>query len=427
MGFHLDEMAVLYRTNNQSRVLEEKLVLNNIPYRLVGGTNFYARKEIRDIVSYLKVIANRNDDLALARIINVPKRGIGDTTVSRARDFAIAQGMDLYDALLIVEEIPGLQRAAAKIQDFTAQIESFQRTLEEDSLSALYDEILEKTGYKMLLEAEGTDEATTRLENLKELKNKIVKYEEEAEFPNLTELLEDIALVADADNNDEDAEKVTLMTLHSAKGLEFPYVHMVGMEERLFPSGMAIDSDDPDAVEEERRLCYVGITRAMKVLHLSSANTRMMNGNRIYSKVSRFIDEIPSNLLVRQGNPSPDRKRYEASDRSRAGGYGSSAAYSGYSAPSSFRSLSPQAQAAKAAGKAKPYGGITMSSPQISKGMPTQLTVDYAVGDTVKHLKFGKGTVTELVKTGSDYEVKVDFDRVGEKKMFASLAKLKKL
>ncbi len=407
-GNSLNDMAVLYRTNNQSRVLEEKLLMNNVPYTLVGGTNFYSRKEIRDMVSYLKVVANANDDLAVARIINVPKRGIGDTTINRAREFALLSEMNLYDVLLTPEEIPGIQRAAEKIHGFTRQIEGFRQFMADATLDELYEEILEKTGYKMQLEAEGTDEARSRIDNLKELKNKIVKYEEEAEEPSLMELLEEISLVADTDREeDTEKERVTLMTLHSAKGLEFPYVYIVGMEERLFPSGMAIDSDDMDAVEEERRLCYVGFTRAMKGLALSGAGTRMVNGTRIYSKTSRFIDEIPENLLIRRGISEP--VSYEKRN---------------------WRNPEPQTSFSKSTSfpkKEKPYAGLTMSSPLISKGMPGQVVIDFAVGDTVKHLKFGKGTVTELVKTGTDYEVKVNFERVGEKKMFASLAKLKKL
>ncbi len=404
IGVSLSDIAILYRTNNQSRILEEKLIYANIPYRLYGGTNFYQRKEIQDIISYLKVINNPADDIALRRIINEPRRGIGDTTVNKAQEFAISNDMNLYDALLMAEEIPGLQRAAAKIKIFTDLMDELRLMAGSNDLTELFDMILEKTGYKMNLEAENTDEARARLDNIEELRNKVVSYEEEAENPNLTELLEEIALVADATDDDGDGNQVTLMTLHSAKGLEFPYVYMVGMEEGLFPSSMATCSDDPDDLEEERRLCYVGITRAMKELNLSAATVRMLRGTKMYSKVSRFIDEIPANLIERKGNAI---LRQESTG-------------SKYDAPFSIK-------------KEKPYAGVykkpayTMSSPEISKGMPGDVAINYQVGDTVKHIKFGKGTVKEMVKGGKDYEVTVDFERVGEKKMFASLAKLKKL
>lgn len=463
-GEALSDMAVLYRTNNQSRVIEEKLVMSGVPYKLVGGTGFYDRKEIRDILGYLKTVNNRDDEISLRRIINTPRRGIGDTTVNRIIDYAMANGIDLFSAMDMVESIPGAERAAGKVKDFTKLIYSLVDTYQEEGLAALYDAIIEKTEYAALLRAEGTDEAKSRLENLEELKNKIVDYEEGAESPNLTELLEEIALVADTETSIEKDDRVSLMTLHSAKGLEFPYVFMVGMEERLFPSGMAMDSDDPDALEEERRLCYVGITRAMKELRLSSASTRMINGSRNYSQVSRFIDEIPKNLIKRMGERAPGYmqrdsfgsrrgmfEEYPADDFGSSfggsGSYGSSFGRNSYGSGGSSFGSSGGGRASASGGSAygsfggssyggsgssggrsslkeKPYSSVNLSS---MKGMPSTGTLDYKVGDTVKHIKFGKGTVKEIVKTGSDHEVVVDFDRVGEKKMFASLAKLKKL
>ena len=297
-GVSLDDIAILYRTNAQSRVLEEKLLYENLPYKIYGGQNFYGRKEIMDLVSYLKVLANPIDDQAIKRIINVPKRGIGATTVDKLDMYAQSNGYNLYDALLDIEEVPGMTRNVEKIRKFTDMMEGFKaRLVHGEFISEVFDAIMDESGYREALEAEATDEARTRLDNLEELKNKIVTY---AEVPTLTGLLEDIALVADTEEEDEDGvptAKVTLMTLHSAKGLEFPYVFMTGMEERLFPSGMSLDSDDPDALEEERRLCYVGITRAMEKLYMTAAGQRMVHGSTNFEEVSRFVKEIPKHYL----------------------------------------------------------------------------------------------------------------------------------
>ena len=298
-GYDYKDCAVLYRTNAQSRLLEEKCLLYNIPYRLVGGVNFYQRKEIKDILAYLKTIANGKDDLAVLRIINVPKRGIGAASVAKAEIFASANGYSMYDAFARVRAIPSMGKAAEKIQGFVDLIEGFRQKLEDDiySLRALIEDVLESTGYQAELEEEGAVEAETRLENIEELINKAVSYESERENPSLAEFLEEVALVADVDRMDDSEDRVTLMTLHSAKGLEFDHVYLCGMEDGLFPSMMAIASDDKDAVEEERRLCYVGITRAKKDLLLTAARQRMVNGETRYSKISRFLEEIPPELL----------------------------------------------------------------------------------------------------------------------------------
>ena len=425
-GKALSDMAVLYRTNNQSRVLEEKLIMEGVPYKLVGGTNFYDRKEIRDIVAYLKSVNNRDDEISLRRIINVPRRGIGDTTVGRLAEYSMANGIDLFSAMDMAETVPGVGRAAGKLKEFTDLIFSLSDIYREEGLTALFDAILEKTEYVALLKAEGTDEAKTRVENINELRNKVVSYEEGSETPSLTELLEEIALVADTDTGTETDDRVSLMTLHSAKGLEFPYVFMVGMEERLFPSGLSMDSDDPDALEEERRLCYVGITRAMKELRLSSASSRMINGSRNYTEISRFVKEIPSNLLIRKADRAPSFMSRNSAGRDGQGSFGRRSYDDSYGSGGGFGGFggTTSAKTVKTV-KEKPYGGLDFSS--MKKGMPAQTDIDYAVGDTVKHIKFGKGTVKSIVSMGSDSEVIVDFDRVGEKKMFASLAKLKKM
>ena len=420
------DFAVLYRTNAQSRVLEEKFVTRNIPYRVVGGVNFYQRKEIKDILAYLKIINNGQDDVAVRRVVNVPKRGIGATTVTKAAEYADQWGISLYEAFKQVDGIPGLGRAAAKINGFVNLIQVFRTKAEYMSLAELYDEVLEDTGYLKELQAEQTDEATTRIENLDELRNKIVAYEEETEQPSLNELLEQIALVADVDNMDDSDNKVILMTLHSAKGLEFPYVYLCGMEDGLFPSYMTIANDDPMEIEEERRLCYVGITRAMKKLTLSYAMCRMMHGQTQYNKISRFVKEIPPQLIG--GSLPRERFPRKAEDDlpwntgsasngisgfggSRAGTYGSGSRMGTGVGNRGIR----QSHKFDVSAFAKKGGDMKKTAP------------DYEVGDTVKHIKFGTGVVQAIKDGGKDYEVTVDFPKYGPKKMFAGFAKLKKV
>lgn len=392
-GCSYQDMAILYRTNAQSRVLEEKLLFRNIPYKIVGGINFYQRKEIKDILSYLKVVHNGVDDLAVRRIINVPKRGIGATSVERITAFAMEQEISFYDAAAVADEIPGMSRGAAKIKEFVSLIERLRKVLYEEGIVALFQAILDETGYVEELKKDDTPEAQSRIENIDELLNKIVEYEETTEIPNLGELLEEIALVADIDGLEEDAERVVLMTLHSAKGLEFPYVFMAGMEDGVFPSYMTIISDNKEELEEERRLCYVGITRAKKRLFLSSAKRRMTHGQTQYNMVSRFISELPKHLLD--------------VDKS-------------YEKDAVHRSMSlAQAVERKKTFHKKPYQQTVIPA-------PGKVELDYTVGDRVGHVKFGIGTVTEIRPGGRDYEVTVEFDKVGVKKMFASFAKLKK-
>ena len=420
------DFAVLYRTNAQSRVLEEKFVTRNIPYRVVGGVNFYQRKEIKDILAYLKIINNGQDDVAVRRVVNVPKRGIGATTVTKAAEYADQWGISLYEAFKQVDGIPGLGRAAAKINGFVNLIQVFRTKAEYMSLAELYDEVLEDTGYLKELQAEQTDEATTRIENLDELRNKIVAYEEETEQPSLNELLEQIALVADVDNMDDSDNKVILMTLHSAKGLEFPYVYLCGMEDGLFPSYMTIANDDPMEIEEERRLCYVGITRAMKKLTLSYAMCRMIHGQTQYNKISRFVKEIPPQLI---GGSLP-RERFSrkveddlpwntgsASNGISGFGGGRAGTYGNDSRMGTGvgNRVIIQSHKFDVSAFAKKGGDMKKTAP------------DYEVGDTVKHIKFGTGVVQAIKDGGKDYEVTVDFPKYGPKKMFAGFAKLKKV
>jgi len=300
-GGSYNDSAVLYRTNAQSRLLEEKFIAMNIPYKIVGGVNFYARREIKDLLAYLKTIDNGRDDVAVRRIINVPKRGIGLTTINRIQESATERGIGFYEALLAPGLIAGVGRSATKLDSFAALIEYFKTLAEEMNITDLLQEVIEKTGYIESLENEDKEEAKTRKENIDELISKAATYEESCqdkdEKATLSGFLEEVALVADIDSLDEDQEYVVLMTLHSAKGLEFPRVYLAGMEDGLFPGYMSINAGDREELEEERRLCYVGITRAEQELTLTSARRRMVHGETQYNPMSRFVKEIPRELL----------------------------------------------------------------------------------------------------------------------------------
>ena len=436
------DQAVLYRTNAQSRLLEERCIFYNVPYRLVGGVNFYQRKEIKDILAYLKTIANGVDDLSVLRIINVPKRGIGATTMGKVTIFASEHGMSLYDALREARQIPGIGKAAEKIGTFIGQMESFRaRAQSEDyTIQDLIEGIMDETGYQQELEAEGEVESQTRLENIEELVNKAVSYEEDSEHSTLDEFLEQVALVADIDNMDESENRVTLMTLHSAKGLEFPKVYLVGLEDGLFPSMMSINSDDKTDMEEERRLCYVGMTRAKNELVITSARQRMVNGETRYCKPSRFLEEVPGELLEEERLEPVLGSFGSRNNGDGAGGFGRSG-ISGEAglpwnqpAPGNTRtSTFGKGYNAYASGASQPLSGLGAGSPAGNPGFGKAFTVqkaaslDYGEGDRVRHIKFGEGTVKSIRDGGKDYEVTVVFDGAGQKKMFASFAKLKKV
>ena len=395
------DCAILYRTNAQSRMFEEKCLLANIPYKIVGGVNFYARKEIKDLLSYLKTIDNSRDDLAVRRIINVPKRGIGATTLGRVQDYAEQMNISFYDALRVAEEVPSIGRSLSKIDGFVTFIQSLKSKADSYTVRELLEEVIELTGYVTELQAEDTEESQARIENIDELISKTEAYqeamEEQGQPATLSGFLEEIALIADIDNVDPDQDYVLLMTLHSAKGLEFPRVFLAGMEDGIFPSYMSIISDDRSDIEEERRLCYVGITRAMEDLTLTSARQRMIRGETQYNKVSRFVREIPREL-VDMGQAAEEKKKIVADM---------------IAADSSLAKM-------KMAMAAKPF------KPREFK-VTKAASLDYEVGDTVRHIKFGVGIVKDIVDGGRDYEVTVDFDKVGVKKMFAGFAKLKKL
>ena len=418
-GASYNDNAVLYRTNAQSRLLEEKFIAMNIPYKIVGGINFYARREIKDILAYLKTIDNGQDDLAVRRIINVPKRGIGLTTINRIQEAADERGISFYEALLAPEMIPGAGRSAAKLDSFAALIEYFKGQAEKESLTDLLNEILDMTGYAQNLEADDEIDAESRLQNIEELVNKAAAYEEDCadrdEKATLSGFLEEVALVADIDSLEEDQDYVVLMTLHSAKGLEFPHVYLAGMEDGLFPSYMTIMGDDPEELEEERRLCYVGITRAEQKLTLTCARKRMVRGETQYNRISRFVGEIPPELL-----DTGSRKRtYSLEDD----GTDSSTAGNSLFSNGKTASLGSSAWGKSHASK-KPYTALTKGS-QLTAQKSDSLA--YGVGDRVRHVKFGEGTVLDIKEGGRDFEVTVEFDTAGVRKMFAMFAKLVKI
>lgn len=435
------DFALLYRTNAQSRLLEEKLIQQNIPYKLVGGVNFYQRKEIKDILAYLRTIQNGQDDVSIKRIINVPRRGIGLTTIDRLMEYSMENDISFYRACMDAERIPALGRSLAKISSFVSMIEILKSKLSGDNYSImdLFDEIMEATGYIEDLEAEGSIEAKSRIENIEEFKNKIAAFlDSGAEDTSLGAFLEEVSLVADIDNVDTNQNTVTLMTLHSAKGLEFPYVYLCGMEDGVFPSYMCITADDPMEIEEERRLCYVGITRARERLFLTCARQRMQNGEVHFNKPSRFVHEIPRYLLKQstpssvyhskrtaispEDVPAPSEKPFRFTNASG----GSSTPFSG---SGDYNRTS----------KENPFGG----NPMIQKGFhfekPYQVKKpassvshldnppEYREGDRVLHQKFGEGTVLELKKGKKDYEVTVSFENDVQKKLLAGFAKLKKI
>ena len=446
--FSYQDQAVLYRTNAQSRLLEERCIFYNVPYRLVGGVNFYQRKEIKDILAYLKTVANGVDDLSVLRIINVPKRGIGATSMGRVTMFASEHGMSLYSALREARMVPGLGKAVEKIGRFISQMECFRAMAqsEEYSIQDLIEAILEETGYEEELKAEGEIEAETRMENIQELINKAAAYEEDSQHPSLDEFLEQVALVADIDNVDSSEDRVTLMTLHSAKGLEFPKVYLAGMEDGLFPGMMAVSSDDPTDMEEERRLCYVGITRAKKELVITAARKWMTHGETRYCKPSRFVEEIPAELLKEErlepvlGSARGADSFGGASGRFGAGeeglpwnqpGSGTVSTFGkGYNAYASKTTGFGTANAGFKGGKGGLGSGQSFgTNPGFGKSFTVQkaASLDYKEGDRVHHDRFGDGTVKEIVDGARDYEVTVEFDTGGQRKMMACFAKLKKI
>ena len=428
-GADYKDCAVLYRTNAQARLLEERMVMEGIPYKVVGGINFYSRLEIKDILAYLKTIDNGRDDVAVRRIVNVPKRAIGATTLDKVADYAEIRNISLYEAMCEADQISSLGKAEQKIRGFVNMIQVFRSGLSSYPIPDLIQAIIERTGYEEYIRAESDDEqeAEDRLSNIDELITKAVVYQETHDEPSLSEFLEEIALVADIDNVEDGDNRVLLMTLHSAKGLEFPNVYLAGMEDGLFPSYMTIVADNPEEIEEERRLAYVGITRAMEELTITCAKSRMIRGETQYNPVSRFVREIPANLM---DNTVPAVKR-RTDDI-----YDDFAALSGFSGfGTSGYDFRPKAVVKpKVTAKAdKPYIAKGIDSLNqlagIQKGLTYQApaALDYGVGDRVRHIKYGEGSVLAIDLESRDYKVTVDFDKAGQKIMYASFAKLKRV
>ena len=452
------ETAVLYRTNAQSRLLEEKFVLNGIPYDIVGGTNFYARREIKDLLAYLKTIDNGLDDIAVKRIINVPRRGIGATTIEHVQSYADERQISFYDAMCEADQIMAVARSASKLTDFVTMIRAFRTKMKSYSLEELLKDVLDVTGYMEYLKTLDDDteeESNDRAGNVDELISKIAAYEEneEIEQPTLSGFLEEVALVSDIDRIGEDNEKVLLMTIHSAKGLEFEHVYIAGLEEGVFPSYMTLGNEDsdPEGVEEERRLAYVAITRAKKHLTLTAAKRRMVRGETQYNRLSRFVAEIPRDLLD-QSSPASSQPAFLFDDGETIDEYesvedtfgkgvkpklGASSGSSRSSLANTYKlkaTPKPAKKIPRAVPSEKPYiAGVAKTHARgnlagLSKGMPQSATKpDYGVGDKVSHVKYGIGTVTELQEGPRDYKVTVMFDEAGQKIMYAAFAKLKKV
>ena len=408
--YQYKDCAILYRTNAQSRLFEERFITANIPYKIFGGVNFYARKEVKDLLAYLKTIDNGQDDLAVRRIINIPKRGIGAASINKVALYAQEQEISFYDALCVAEQVPGLGKAAAKIRPFVLFIQSMKAKAKLLSVTDLLQEVIETTGYVRELEAEGTDEAEARIENIDELISKAVDYAEGEEAPTLNGFLENVALVADIDSFDENSDYVVLMTLHSAKGLEFPNVYLAGLEDGLFPSYMSITSDNSQAeIEEERRLAYVGITRAKKNLTITSARVRMVRGQTQYGKVSRFVREIPPELLsgkiyepktkeepIEQSTFQKARKAFRTVPSYGGSGYGKEVG-EGYG--STFRSSKATKPVYTKVENQRDFGSAGGA-------------LSYQVGDRVRHIKFGDGEVMAIVSGGGLRRVYTEIEKL---------------
>lgn len=405
-----DNFAVLYRTNAQSRLIEERCIFAGVPYNVVGGTNFYSRKEIKDVLAYLKTIDNGRDDIAVKRIINVPKRGIGATTIAKVQDYADLHDISFFEALEAANQIPTLGKAGAKLEPFVLLIQSFRAKAKEYGLGRLLQDVLDTTEYLAYLEESEEDDSEDRIENVDELMNKMIDYEDSTDEPTLSGFLEEVALVADIDNVDGQDVKVLLMTLHSAKGLEFEHVYLAGMEDGVFPSYMTITGDDPSEIEEERRLAYVGITRAMEELTITCARQRMIRGETQYNMVSRFVREIPEELL---DHKLPAKKHPEWEEAT-------------FKRPLAKAVIKPKTTQAES----KPFllkSSQTMSTPSAPPTKEGANSLGYGVGDRVKHMKFGEGTVLQITPGTRDYQVTVAFDVAGTKIMYAGFAKLQKI
>ena len=419
-GYSHKDFAVLYRTNAQSRTVEEALLKANIPYTMVGGTKFYSRKEIRDVISYLNLIANPSDNISYERVVNEPKRGVGPGTVEKIRDFASSQEISLLDASANIMLSPVKGKAAQAVYEFANLILDLRDRLDDYSVTELVELVLKKTGYSAALAAQATLESQARIENIEEFLSVTRNFDENPDNPadetgldKLSRFLNDLALIADTDDGDTESSEVTLMTLHAAKGLEFPVVFLVGMEENVFPLSRA--SEDEDELEEERRLAYVGITRAEKILYLTNANSRLLYGRTNYNQPTRFLREISSDLLDYQGLARPANSSFKVSytnsDTSKFG--------QGMSLAQTLQERKRQAAPSSISTNSLPFG-------KSSQSQPSKPEVAWAIGDIAHHKKWGDGTVLAVSGSGNSQELKINFPEVGLKKVLASIAPIEK-
>lgn len=419
-GYSHKDFAVLYRTNAQSRTVEEALLKSNTPYTMVGGTKFYSRKEIRDVISYLNLIANPSDNISYERVVNEPKRGVGPGTVEKIRDFASSQEMSLLDASAKILLSPVKGKAAQAVYDFANMLLDLRERLDDYTVTELVEAVLEKTGYSAALVAQATLESQARIENIEEFLSVTKNFDESPDNPadesgldKLSRFLNDLALIADTDDGDTENSEVTLMTLHAAKGLEFPVVFLIGMEENVFPLSRA--SEDEDELEEERRLAYVGITRAEKILYLTNANSRMLYGKTNYNQPTRFLREISSDLLDYQGLARPANSSFKVSytnsDTSKFG--------QGMSLAQALQERKRQAAPSSISTSSLPFGKSSLSQ-------PSKPEVAWAIGDIAHHKKWGDGTVLAVSGSGNNQELKINFPEVGLKKVLASIAPIEK-
>ncbi|KJQ58853.1 DNA helicase PcrA [Streptococcus gordonii] len=419
-GYSHKDFAVLYRTNAQSRTVEEALLKSNIPYTMVGGTKFYSRKEIRDVISYLNLIANPSDNISYERVVNEPKRGVGPGTVEKIRDFASSQEISLLDASANILLSPVKGKAAQAVYNFANMLLDLREHLDDYTVTELVEAVLEKTGYAAALVAQATLESQARIENIEEFLSVTKNFDESPDNPaeesgldKLSRFLNDLALIADTDDGDMESSEVTLMTLHAAKGLEFPVVFLVGMEENVFPLSRA--SEDEDELEEERRLAYVGITRAEKILYLTNANSRMLYGKTNYNQPTRFLREISSDLLDYQGLARPANSSFKVSytnsDTSKFG--------QGMSLAQALQERKRQAAPSSISTGSLPFG-------KSSQNQPSEPDVAWAIGDIAHHKKWGDGTVLAVSGSGNSQELKINFPEVGLKKVLASIAPIEK-
>lgn len=419
-GYSHRDFAVLYRTNAQSRTVEEALLKANIPYTMVGGTKFYSRKEIRDVISYLNLIANPSDNISYERVVNEPKRGVGPGTVEKIRDFAVSQEISLLEASANIMLSPVKGKAAQAVYEFANLILDLRERLDDYSVTELVELVLKKTGYSAALAAQATLESQARIENIEEFLSVTKNFDENPDNPadetgldKLSRFLNDLALIADTDDGNTESSEVTLMTLHAAKGLEFPVVFLVGMEENVFPLSRA--SEDEDELEEERRLAYVGITRAEKILYLTNANSRLLYGRTNYNQPTRFLREISSDLLSYQGLARPANSSFKVSyinsDTSQFG--------QGMSLAQALQERKRQAAPSSISTNSLPFG-------KSSQSQPSKPEVAWAIGDIAHHKKWGDGTVLAVSGSGNSQELKINFPEVGLKKVLASIAPIEK-